>query len=172
MIVETNTCLVEEDGHSDESGGDGLSDHEIDQIQDSGAEADIEAGRPAGSVNREQTIKNQLSEVDAYIDWYMRWRNLAQSKVKKDQEEAKNLREKMKEIEDTVVVTQILPLRQAAIQKMKSIDNQKKEEADLENAIKKEIRKKVGFGLFMSAAKQREEEQKIRASFSEQSKMI
>ena len=58
MIVETNTCLVEEDGHSDESGGDGLSDHEIDQIQDSGAEADIEAGRPAGSVNREQTIKN------------------------------------------------------------------------------------------------------------------
>ena len=60
-----------------------------------------------------------------------------------------------------------MPLRQAAIQKMKSIDNQKKEEADLENAIKKEIRKKVGFGLFMSAAKQREEEQKIRASFSE-----
>lgn len=58
----------------------------------------------------------------------------------------------MKEIEDTVDHTQILSVRQAAIQKTKSNVNRKREEEELEAIIQKELRKKVGFGLFLSTA--------------------
>lgn len=51
---------------------------------------------------RQETIKARLSEVDRYIDYYMRWRGLAESKIKKEKEEAKGLRDQMKQVEDTV----------------------------------------------------------------------
>lgn len=55
---------------------------------------------------------------------------------------------------------------------MKSNENREKEETKLEEMIKKEIRSKIGLGLFMSAAKQREEEAKIREKYRDEAKKI
>ena len=107
MIVDTNMSLIEQDEPSSSS-----SDKE--SKPDDGEEADVEASVPQAP-QRQETIKARLSEVDSYIDYYMRWRGLAESKIKKEKEEAKGLRDQMRHIEDTVDFQQILPLRQAAI---------------------------------------------------------
>lgn len=98
-IVEANACLQEQDesGASDEDGGSSDPDDEV----------DLEAGRaPAPSKKRQLgkhgELKAQMSEVDRYVDLYMQWRGLAQSKKKKEQADAKLLREQMRLIEDTV----------------------------------------------------------------------
>jgi len=66
-------------------------------------------------LSQQGELRARMSEVDHYIDLYMQWRGLEQSKKKKELADAQVLREEMMKIEDTVDHKQIVSVRQAAI---------------------------------------------------------
>lgn len=73
-IVETNTCLQEQDEPSE-------SDQEH-EPSDPDEEADLESARATKSskskaLAQQDQLKVRMSEVDQYIDLYMQWRGLS-----------------------------------------------------------------------------------------------
>ena len=107
-----------------------------------------------GALNEFKTRKLRPDEKKEYLQYYTAWRNLDDESIKplkeQDLKTSKELREKMKKIEDLTNDAELIAVRQTGIQKLNTAKSEQKERDGILQKIQDEIDERLGYGFFIS----------------------